>query len=265
MFDRFCGGGNIHANSIRQHYLRFGGEGPALVLVPGITSPAITWAFVANRLAQSHDVYVLDVRGRGLSEAGPHLDYGLNTCAADVPAFAAALGLETPIALGHSMGARHIIRAVARGAHFSRILLIDPPMSGPGRRPYPANLPWYVDSMALARRGAGVDELRSFTPTWTDEEIGLRAEWLHTCDERAVIASFEGFHDDDIHTDIPAITVPALLVGAGRGDVILDSDAEEAVSLNAHIRFVRVPEAGHMIPWDNLDGFLEAVFPFLNA
>ena len=30
--------------------------------------------------------------------------------------------------------------------------------------------------------------MRSFCPTWTEEQLQLRAEWLHTCDERAVIA-----------------------------------------------------------------------------
>lgn len=58
----FLYGAHVHANDIRQHYLRYGGHGPALILVPGITSPAITWGFVAERLGEKYDVYVLDVR-----------------------------------------------------------------------------------------------------------------------------------------------------------------------------------------------------------
>ena len=38
----FLYGAHVHANGIRQHYLRYGGHGPALILIPGITSPAIT-------------------------------------------------------------------------------------------------------------------------------------------------------------------------------------------------------------------------------
>jgi N-formylmaleamate deformylase len=52
----FIYGGNVQANGIRQHYLRYGGEQhaarPALILIPGITSPAITWGFVAEHLGQ---------------------------------------------------------------------------------------------------------------------------------------------------------------------------------------------------------------------
>jgi N-formylmaleamate deformylase len=258
-------GGHVHANGIRQHYIRYGGRGTPLILVPGITSPAITWGFVAKALAQTLDIYVLDVRGRGLSLAGPELDYRLDACADDIAAFSDAMGLVAPMALGHSMGARHLIRSVARGGCYARLALIDPPVSGPGRRPYPAALPWYVDSMALARYGADVAALRAFTPSWTDEQIALRAEWLHTCDERAILASFAGFHEDDIHGDLSALDMPVLLVGAERGDVVLDADVAEIRSLNPAIDFARVPGAGHMIPWDNLSGFLSAVLPFLNS
>jgi N-formylmaleamate deformylase len=263
MGTNFVVGANVHANGIRQHYLRYGGRGRPLILIPGITSPAITWGFVAEELATSFDVYVLDVRGRGLSECGPLMDYGIDACADDIACFVAELGLKLPIVLGHSMGARHIIRAVARGANFDIALLIDPPVSGPSRRVYPTKLPWYIESMALARKGADVQTLRSFTPSWTDGQIALRAEWLHTCDERAVITSYEGFHEDDIHKDIAALTLRTLLVGAEHGDVIRDDDVREIKGLNNSFEFKRVPNAGHMIPWDNFEGFFDAIYPFL--
>src|SRR5690606_28124901 len=153
-------GANVRANGIRQHYLRYGGnEGEragrdAVVLVPGITSPAITWGFVAERLGQHFDTYVLDVRGRGLSEASSTLDYSLDAQAADVIAFAKALGLKRYSLVGHSMGGRIGVRAArSQPEGLMRLVMVDPPVSGPGRREYPSKLPWYVDSMALARKG----------------------------------------------------------------------------------------------------------------
>lgn len=258
-------GAHVHANGIRQHYIRYRGNGRPLILVPGITSPAIGWGFVAAALADlGHDVIVLDVRGRGLSEAGPHLDYRIDACAADIVALADALALESPAVLGHSMGARHAIRAARQApGRFARLALIDPPVGGPGRRRYPAPLDWYVASLALARRGAGIDDLRPFTPTWTDEQIALRAQWLHTCDLAAVLSSYAGFHDDDIHADLPHLDLPVLLVTAERGDVVSDADAAEIVGLAPRAETTRVPDAGHMIPWDNLPGFMAAVTPFL--
>ena len=252
-------GANVQANGIRQHYLRYGSSKPPLVLVPGITSPAITWGFVGERLAQSHDVYVIDVRGRGLSSTGPDLKYGLDALADDLLAFVATLGLVRPAVLGHSMGARIAIRAAARDAQrFSQLVLVDPPVSGPGRRLYPSKLPWYVDSIRQATAGMDGDAMRAFCPTWTPEQLALRAEWLHTCYEPAIVTAFNGFHEDDVHGDLSKITIPAGLMVAGRGGVIEKDDEEEMQRLLPALRIVRVENAGHMIPWDDFDGFTDA-------
>ena len=258
-------GGHVFANGIRQHYLRYGGKGRPIILIPGITSPAITWGFVAERLAERHDVYVLDVRGRGLSSTGPDLDYGLDAMAADVTGFAMALGLAAPALLGHSMGARIAIRASTSGkADFSRLVLVDPPVSGPGRRPYPSKLPWYVDSIRLALAGINAEGMKAFCPTWTEAQLRLRAEWLHTCFEPAIVTAFEDFHKDDIFADFPKLGQPSMLMVAGRGGVIEPVDEDEIRTLNPAIEITRVANAGHMIPWDDFDGFFEALGDFLS-
>ncbi len=143
--------------------------------------------------------------------------------------------------------------------------MVDPPVSGPGRRAYPAQLPWYIDSIRLARAGIDAEGMRSFCPTWTDDQLRLRAEWLHTCDERAILASFNGFHEDDIHVDLPHVTVPTLLMTAGRGDVVRAEDIEEIRTLLPGVLVSHVANAGHMIPWDDEAGFYRAFGDFLGA
>ncbi len=262
-------GAHVHANGIRQHYLRYGGQGQPLILIPGITSPAMTWGFVGARFGDAFDVYVLDVRGRGLSETRPGLDYGLDALADDVVAFAAALGLDDagtgrPVVVGHSMGARIAIRAARRApGAFASLVLADPPVSGPGRRPYPAPLSWYVDSIRLAVRGMDWQDLRPFSPTWGEADLRLRAEWLATCDEDAIRRAYADFQETDIHGDLPHLNLPAQLVVAGAGGVILDEDIAEIGRLNPAIVITSVSAAGHMIPWDDFDGFFAAIDPFL--
>lgn len=252
-------GYNVHANGIRHHLLNYAGPGPQMLLIPGITSPAITWGFVAERLAAQYDVHVLDVRGRGLSEAGD-LDYSLDAMADDAVALVEACGFDKPVVLGHSMGARTAIRAARKQeAAFGQLILVDPPVSGPGRRAYPSAWPWYGDSIRLAQKGCSAEEMRAFCPTWTDEQVALRAEWLHTCHYGAIKTSFDGFHTDDIHADLPHLTLPVKLVVAGGAPVIQPEDLAEIQSLVPHVVTRIVEGAGHMIPWDDLDGFLAAV------
>lgn len=272
MASTFVHGRNVAANGIRQHVLRFGGDGDgdgraardAVVVVPGITSPAVTWGFVGERFGRHFDTWVLDVRGRGLSSASDQLDYSLQAQIDDVLALTAALGLQRYALVGHSMGARIVAgAAAAQPPGLARVVLVDPPVSGPGRRPYPAQYAWYGDSIAAAALGCDRETMRRFCPTWTDEQLELRAEWLHTCDPRAVRTSFDGFHGDDFHRLLPQIRVPALLMTAARGEVVRDDDVREIETLLPAVQHHRVANAGHMIPWDNEEGFYAAFGDFL--
>jgi N-formylmaleamate deformylase len=259
-------GKHVRANGIRQHYLRFGGKGPALILVPGIASPAAMWAFVAARICEHFDVYVLDVRGRGLSEAGDHLDYGLNACAQDIIALAEQLGLKDYMIVGHSMGARIAIRA-ARGepAGLARIVLVDPPVSGPGRRAYPSPLARLLELIASGKRGEVEERLRTEPSVWPEAQLLTRAEWLCTCDERAIAVTHRSFHEDDVHSDLPHVTVPTGLIVAGRGGVIQANDEREIATLLPSIIIRRVENAGHQMQIDDLEGFLAALGEILGV
>jgi N-formylmaleamate deformylase len=241
----FLYGANVHANGIRQHVLRFGGAGKPLMLSPGITSPAPTWAFVGEWFGQWFDAYVLDVRGRGLSEQGPHLDYSLEACAADVLALAGALELDRFHLVGHSMGARIAGLAAASGhSGTERLVMIDPPVGGPGRRPYPSPLSIYLETLRLAQRGTDAEAMRRQFPTRSESELRLRAEWLATCDERAVVEAYEAFHTGPFMELLPRVAVPALLVAAGRGGVILPQDLDEVRRSAPAIDIKVVPGAG---------------------
>jgi len=264
MSSTFCYGGHVRANGIRQHYLRYG-EGPPLVVVPGITSPAATWGFVGERLGRRLCTYVMDVRGRGLSSSGPALAYDLDTYAADVAAFARALGLDRYFLLGHSMGGRIAARAAhTHGTAIARLILADPPLSGPGRRPYVKPLDFYLEAIRDAQAGAiDIEAVQRTYPHWTQEQLRTRAQWLHTCDLDAIAATHRGFQEEDIHGDLAALAMPTLLMVAGRGDVIRPSELDEVRSLQPALRVGHFPDASHMIPFDDLEGFARMAEDFL--
>ena len=75
----------VRSGNVRLHVLDYGpADGVPLVIVPGITSPAIAMDFVARELTDLVRPIVLDVRGRGLSDSGDAWD--LDTYAGDVAA-----------------------------------------------------------------------------------------------------------------------------------------------------------------------------------
>ncbi|MBM3486768.1 MAG: alpha/beta hydrolase [Alphaproteobacteria bacterium] len=252
----------VTVGGVRLHYLEFAGDGPPLVLIPGITSPAAAWAFVGARLSQTNHVYILDNRGRGLSDQRPGLRYRLEDYALDIAGFIETLGLGKPIVLGHSMGGRICVKLAAdHPDRVGSIVVVDPPVSGPGRRPYPTPLQPYLDAM----RAASAGEPLPATPNWTPDQSLTRAEWLPSCSLEAVVQSHKGFHEEDFHADMPKVRCPTLLVYAELGGVVTEADAEEILGLIKGAKKVRVERAAHMIPWDNMDGFLAAVTPFITA
>jgi N-formylmaleamate deformylase len=260
-------GAHCMANGIRLHYLEFFSEpkAPAILLLPGITSPGVTWSFVAEQLASTHRVFVLDIRGRGLSENRSGLGYTLDDYAGDARSVIEVLGLDRPVVIGHSMGARIAARLGATAQQLpSKLILVDPPLSGPGRAPYPTALSNYLNAIDAASRGATVDQFRRFTPTWTDEQIALRLEWLPTCSVEAVTQSHRMFHEEDIFPDFPHLICPTLFIYAAKATVVTAEQAKDIGRILPKGQTVSVA-AGHMIPWDNLQDFLAAIRSFLET
>jgi N-formylmaleamate deformylase len=259
-------GAHIRSNGIRQHYLHFAGEGAAVVVVPGIVSPAILWSHVGNWLEDRYACYVMDVRGRGLSEAGPHLDYGVDACAQDVIAFIKAAQIPRPIVLGHSMGGRIALRAAARAQEvFGGLVLIDPPTSGPGRRPYPVPKARTVDLLRAAHRGEALQAIQqSKAAPWPEALQQLRAEWLSTCDERAVHVAYDDFHNQDIFADLANTKEPVSLLCAGEGGVVSDDDIAEMKQLRTDLHAVRLPGVGHQMQAENFEAFKQALAGILS-
>ena len=108
----------------------------------------------------------------------------------------------------------------------SKLVLVDPPLSGPGRTPYPTPLSNYLNAIEAASRGASVDEFRRYTPTWTDEQIALRLEWLPTCSVEAVTQSHRLFHEEDIFPDFPRLICPTLFIYAAKATVVTPDQAK---------------------------------------
>ena len=135
-------------------------------------------------------------------------------------------------------------------------------LAGQGRRPYPLPLDWYLESIDAVSRGLGYEQMKKSLP-WSEEHLELRMEWLPTCDRAAVIESHKSFQEEEIHSDLPKLAAPTLLIYAEKGGTISDAEADEIVRALKQGRKQRIDGAGHMIPWDRLDAFVSAVHEFV--
>ena len=253
--------GYVRTNDgVQLHYLEYsGGSEPAVVIVPGITSPAATWAFMASAFADEHHVVTLDARGRGLSDK-PKDGFSLPRYAEDVVALVTHLGLEQPTLLGHSMGARVAAAVgVLHPASAGKLILVDPPLTGPGRPVYPISLETFEAQLRDARNGATADDMQVAYPHWDREHLELRAQWLHTCDETAIRESWLHMHSEDFFAYLRELPGSPTLVYGERSPVVPPDSLSELRAANPRLELVCVPRSAHMIPWENAEGFEAAI------
>jgi N-formylmaleamate deformylase len=231
------------------HVLDYGGEGPALVVLPGITSPAITWDFIVSELRDLVRPIVVDLRGRGLSEPGER--YRAGDFADDVETILDALGLDRPLILGHSLGARVTAALAARGSRpLGHTILIDPPLTGPDSGPYPTSRESFLTQLHAGYAGTTGDAVRRFYPQWPRAELLLRARWLGTCDEGPVMDTYDEFTREDFFDWWPAVPAPTTLVYGGDSPVVTAEGVARVAALNPSASLHGVDGAGHMVPWD---------------
>jgi N-formylmaleamate deformylase len=244
----------VESEGRRLHVLDYGGGAPPLLVLPGITSPAITWDFVVARLRDRVRPLVMDLRGRGLSEAGGA--YGAPEFAADAAAAIAELGLERPLVLGHSLGARIAAALAARGdVELGLTICVDPPLTGPGRAPYPTPRESFEAQLDAGYAGTTGDEVGAAYPLWPRSEQLLRARWVGSCERDAVLATYDRFGEEDFLQWWAAVPAPAVLIDGGDSPVVTDAGRQEAREANPAAAYATVPGAGHMVPWDNPAGF----------
>ena len=166
---------NVVANGLRLHYLDTGGEGPPLVLVPGLSANAHSFdGLLAAGLGASARALVFDARGRGLSEA-PHSGYAIADHAADLLGALDTLGLERVALGGHSFGGLLTYHVAAEHPErVERAIVLDAPAEVD-----PAILEQIAPSLArLERTFDSWDEYDAFVrsfPYWEgfdwDDEI----------------------------------------------------------------------------------------------
>lgn len=104
------------------------GSGPPMVLVHGTTNDRGAWMFVQPLLAEHHQLWAYDRRGRG--DSGDAEDYSFEREVDDVRAVLAATGDDHPHLFGHSFGAICALEAARLEPGLASLTVYEPPLHG---------------------------------------------------------------------------------------------------------------------------------------
>ena len=260
----------VEVGGLRLHYTRTGGAQPPLVLAHGFSDHGLCWSPIARALEADYDVIMVDARGHGRSD-DPEQEYGSVAMARDLAGVIAALGLEKPAILGHSMGAATTIALASMFPDVpGKILLEDPPAWW---MPPPADQT--VGQEWLARTHRWIVEVKRRSPEemiaaerlnnpgWSDEEL---EPWA----DSKMRLSFNVLNRSDDEpfdwTLLAQISCPTLLITAdhSRGAIVTPEGAEQFKAHVPQARLANIADAGHSIRRDQLGAYLDVVRAFLN-
>jgi pimeloyl-ACP methyl ester carboxylesterase len=243
---------------------RRGGDGPALLLLHGITNSSETWEAVAPGLAEHFTLIAPDLLGHGKS-ATPRGDYSLGAHASGARDVLTALGIERATVVGHSLGGGIAMQfAYQFPERCERLVLVS--SGGLGREVHPilraASLPG-ADLVLPALTSAKVldvgrnvgDVLRRLrlSPGGDVEVLargfasldnaGSRQAFLHTV--RSVIEPGGQRVSAEARLQLAAL-LPTLIVWGERDSIIPVEHGEAAHAAMPGSRLEVFPGAGHM-------------------
>lgn len=252
-------------------------DGPAVILIPGLTSPASVWDKTVEQLSPTHRLHVLQVNGfagqaAGLNSEGPVLQ----PLIAEIAAYAEAL--DQPAIIGHSVGGLIGLEvAAAKPDQVGRVLVVDalsfytlifqPNATAASAAPIAA----MAREQMLSMDEAAFRDMQAQTMeimTRTEAARPALLDWSMTSDRRVVAQVMSEVIGGDARPRLPAITAPVTVLYAydpemGQPPAFVDKLYASAYTGLAGATLKRIEDSFHFIQIDQPERFAEAVGEFL--
>jgi pimeloyl-ACP methyl ester carboxylesterase len=251
---------------------------PAVLMLHGFGVSGHMFDEFADRAAGKFRLIALDQRGHGDSDWADDGDYSREAFVNDIEGFREAIGLESFILVGHSMGGLNAVTYAARHPSQVRALvLVD---VGPeSAREGVENIVRFTRGPDMLEFDEFVEMAHRFNPRRSLDNIRDRmrhrlkqtdsGKWTWKFDSRfrdkdSDLRIGSDISNDDTWKLFRSVATPTLLVRGAESDVLTQEIAERVVREMPNARLVLVPGAGHSVPGDNPDDFTRAVREFID-
>ncbi|KOG90847.1 alpha/beta fold hydrolase [Streptomyces varsoviensis] len=253
------------------------GEGgrSSVLLLHGLMGRASHWAETARWLSTRYRAVALDQRGHGRSEKPSDGPYTRDAYVSDVEAAVEQLGLAPAVLIGHSMGALTAWQFAARRPDLVRALVIsDMRASALGPASQKEWSAWFTSwpvpfaTLADVRKWFGEDDptLERPKPARGDYYAEVMAEradgWRPVFSRRQMLASRITWVRDAHWDDLALVECPTLVVRGLDGE-LGRAEAQEMVRVLPRGQYAEIPDAGHLIHYDQPEAWRRTVDPFL--
>lgn len=261
------------------HYLTWGNKNkPAIVMLHGLRSYALTWHILAPILAENFFVIALDQRGRGRSDWAPdYQTYQTKYYVNDIEDLIKNEKLEKIIIVGHSLGGTNALEFTRLHPEQVHALVIED--IGPGS----------------SIQGDGAERIRRemkttplFFQTWNEaaafwkklrpliNEQGIQSRLQNTLIEKNNVIQWR--HDQagiaqarlsipsiDLWPAVESLVCPTLFIKGGLSDFLPLETVEAICDKKPEIQFMEIAGASHYVHDDQSQLFNSIVSKFLKS
>lgn len=269
--------------------------GEAIVFLHGFPESHRTWRETAPVLAEDYFVVVPDQRGFGASDKPLGVDqYRTEVIVGDLLALADHLGLARFTLVGHDWGgAVAWFAALRHPDRLNRLVIVNAPhplvfqkslIDDPLQRAASQYITAFRNpgmEAGLAAMGLETFYAKTFashadiTKVSDEERQAYLADWGAP---GALTAMLNWYRASDIlvpapgedaeapawtKMPFPVLKVPTLVIWAMRDTALLPVQLDGLSDLIDDLKIVRVPEAGHFIPWEKPAPVIEAIGDFM--
>lgn len=255
------------------------GQGPDVVLIPGLASTSAVWARTAAGLQDRYRVHLVTVRGFGETAPGANVDglVGAPT-AAEIRRYIDEQGLHHPALIGHSMGGQVALRIAAdAGDRVGRVMVVDaspffPSLISPGSSAADVEPLARIAYQGLLLLG---DQVLRTQAASMGLELGGAADSLFDGlgwqggDRRVLAQGLYEVMTTDLRSRLPLIEAPVTVVYGWSPDDRSPRSQVDGLfrsgyrALRQPATFERIEGAEHMVMIDRPRQFQEAVERFL--
>ncbi|WP_329147635.1 alpha/beta hydrolase [Streptomyces sp. NBC_01456] len=250
---------------------------PGVLLLHGLMGRASHWAGTARRLSARHRPVALDQRGHGRSEKPAVGPYDRGAYVDDAIAAVEQLGLAPVALVGHAMGALTAWQLASRRPDLvSALVICDMRASALGAASQREWTEWFRSwpmpfaTLADVRKWFGEDDPTLERPRpargeYFAEVMAERADgWRPVFSRRQMLTARETWVHDAHWEELAQVSCPALVV-RGLDAELGRAEAQEMVRVLPRGAYAEIPDAGHLLPWEQPDAWYAAIEPFLHT
>ena len=267
----------VNANSLNIHYLDWGNPtATPMVLLHGLRGHAHSWDDISAAFCQDFHVMALDQRGRGETDWATDGNYTTEAYVADLEGFCGALGLDSFVLVGHSMGGRNSLVFASRSvAQIQKLVVVDvgPDMDPRGSQRITRELvevPDGFDSfeemfqyMNGQNTFASEPVMRRRVQYASQPLASGKVGWRYDMEIRDARRRGDSSPQIDLWPELPKITCPTLVIRGSETDVLATDTAQRMLQELPDGHLTEVQRAGHMVFEDNPEDTIAAMREFL--